>query len=86
MLDVYSKDSEMNLDLRILKMRAEYSVLPSSKRVGKQIEKITSSREGSVTQDTMKSSSGRRYLENSHAQHYPVNLGINKNWWVLVTI
>lgn len=64
-LNGYSKDSEMDLDLRILKMTAEYSVLPSSKREGNEMQKITSCRKGSVTQDIMKSSSGRRYLENT---------------------
>lgn len=47
----YSRYCEMSLDLGILKKNAKYSVLPSFKRVGNQIQKMISSREGNVTQD-----------------------------------
>lgn len=55
----YSGYCEINLDLGILKINVEYTVLPSSKRVRNQIQKI-SSREGSVTQDIRRSAVQRK--------------------------
>lgn len=77
----------MNLDLGILKLNAEYSALPSSKRVGNETQKMVSSREGSVTQGIMKSIvQGEDYLgKTSHGWLYAENLVLNKNGWVLMT-
>ena len=55
MVNDYSRHCEMNLDLGISKMNAEYCVVPGSKRVGNQTQKMISSREGSLTRDIMKS-------------------------------
>lgn len=86
-MNIYSRHREMNLDLGILKMNVEYSVLPSSKRVGNETQKMVSSREGSVTQDIMKPIvQGEDYLgKTNHGWLYPKNLVLNKNGWVLMT-